>query len=109
MCGVALAGADPLDQAPLEPIDGAGVDCGLVPQMGLGSDLEFWNYDAAHTTCAEAVGILQAFHQTAEKYATVGSWDCGINGAAEADRTGILVRCVGLRGPLHALQVETPL
>jgi hypothetical protein len=97
------------DHLALQPVDGAGVDCGGVPQLDMRRGTKFWNYDAAATTCIEAVSILEDFFAVQQKYATIGAWDCGINGAAEVDRTGILIRCVGPRGPLNALQVEDPL
>lgn len=103
---VVPAHADAIRDLPLEPVDGMGVDCGPIAQIKDRPDVRFWNYDAAFTTCADAVGILDRFYQAQEKYATVGAWDCGINGAAEVDRTGILIRCVGPRGQLNALQVE---
>lgn len=108
---VALAPADakPFDEFALEPIGGAGIDCGPAPQISTRPDMKFWNYDSAVTSCTDAVAILDAFVEAEEKYATIGAWDCGINGAAEAERTGILLKCVGPRGPLHALQIEAPL
>lgn len=104
---VAPATAYSVEQFAATPIDGAGIDCGSVPQTAQ-PGMKFWNYDAAFTNCADAVAVLEGFHQARQKYATVGEWECGINGAAEADRSGILIRCVGPRGPLHALQVEAP-
>lgn len=100
------AHADTVNHLPLEPVDGMGVDCGPIAQIQNRPDVKFWNYDPAFTTCADAVNILNSFYAAQEKYATVGAWDCGINGAAEVDRTGILIRCVGPRGQLNALQVE---
>lgn len=111
-CGV-LSGPQAVAHAPhkdltASPIAGAGIDCGGVPQITSRPDLRLWNYDSAVTSCANAVAILDAFRAAAQKYATVGEWECGIYGAAEAERTGIILRCVGPRGPLNALQVEAP-
>ncbi|MGE2726998.1 hypothetical protein [Mycolicibacterium pulveris] len=102
------AHAAPFSEHPLEPIDGAGVACDPLPAFITRPDLKLFNYDAGNTTCAAATQILAMFGQAEQKYATVGEWDCGINGAAEADRTGVLIRCVGPRGPLRSLQVEAP-
>ena len=92
----------------LQPVEGVGVDCGSPSGLEVRPDLRLWNYDAPNTDCVGALQIVNDFYAKQQKHATVGSWDCSVKGGAEADRSGILIRCEGPRGPLRTLQLEAP-
>ena len=60
------------------------------------------NYNVDAISCPDALDVIGRFLQAREKYATVDDWDCGILGAAEAERMAHVVNCRGPRGELRA-------
>ncbi len=91
------ASAAPIDSVSQEPVPvPAAANCGpaeQADQMLAGHVL--WTYDTGVISCPDAIGVIARFIDVQEKYATVGDWECGVNGAAEVDRSGLLIRCDG--------------
>ncbi|BBZ35917.1 DUF6777 domain-containing protein [Mycolicibacterium confluentis] len=90
-----LALPPPPAPAPYEPIR----NCGTIPVM---PNLVLINYNVDAISCPDALDVIARFHQAQQKYATVDDWDCGILGAAEAERMAHVVNCRGPRGELRA-------
>jgi hypothetical protein len=96
-----IAAASPaVPLAPVEPIE----NCGVFPRN---APLEIENWNVGIVSCAEAMSVMNAFYDAAEKYATVDDWKCGIFGAAENEaQAGIAVQCKGPRGVLRLVQPD---
>lgn len=84
----------------------AGANCGTYSRYPA---YDLWNYDTTKLSCADATAVMDRFFAAAqaigEKYATVDTWSCGINGAAEVDREG--GRIADCKGPMGWLTLET--
>lgn len=109
---VAVAGAVALSIGVLGTAPGVasaqGTVCGT--HTVFGSPYELWNYNPSAISCDDAHSVIDRFiaaaQQSSQKYATIDTWVCGINGAAEVEREG--GRIADCKGTLGWLTLETP-